>query len=102
MESFDSPGGSASATDELQTIPSCRPLLLHAGKESLLTLLTTGSEVEFELGPSQQDPRKMVGVWVKTVPRGTSRGLAILQDGLSGVVVRELSGQQRRPQVSPW
>ena len=43
----------------------------------------------------------MVGVWVKTVPRGTSRGLALLQDGLSGVVVRELSGQQRRPQVSP-
>ena len=58
--------------------------------------------MEFEVGPSQQDPRKVVGVWVRAVPRGTSRGLAVLQDGLSGVVVRELSGQQRRPQVSPW
>ena len=44
----------------------------------------------------------MVGVWVKTVPRGTSRGLSLLHDGLSGIIVRELSGQQRRPQVSPW
>ena len=102
MQSFDPSAGSAPAPHQLHIIVPTRPLLLYAGKESLLTLLTTGSEVEFELGPSQQDPRKMVGVWVKTVPRGTSRGLAVLQDGLSGIVVRELSGQQRRPQVSPW